>query len=136
MPGGHYYQITLTFNPINSSHWIKTQLWDFDSKDIFKHKSTYLDNKFIDVEYKARMLRRKELDPEGYHIYGLGEWGEVGGLVFPNVSIGDYRHKEFEQFTLGTDFGFNHYHATVLIGWRDGEPYVLNEVVISGKTTG
>jgi len=135
LPDGRYYQITLTFNPINSSHWIKTQLWDYESKDIFKHKSTYLDNKYIDVDYKARMLRRKELDPEGYEVYGLGNWGEVGGLVFPNVTIGDYKDKEFEQFTLGTDFGFNHSHATVLIGWHDGEPYVIKEVIVTGKTT-
>ena len=136
LPDGHFYQITLTFNPINSGHWIKTQLWDYDSPDIFKHKSTYLDNKFIDTEYKARMLRRKELDPQGYEVYGLGNWGETGGLVFPNVTVGDYRQKEFEQFTIGTDFGFNHFHATLLIGWSDGDPYVIKEVVITGKTTG
>ena len=23
LPDGHFYQITLTFNPINSGHWIK-----------------------------------------------------------------------------------------------------------------
>jgi phage terminase large subunit len=136
LPDGHYYQMALTFNPINSSHWVKTQLWDYDSPDIFKHKSTYVDNRFIDEEYKARMLRRKELDPDGYRVYGLGEWGEVGGLVFPNVTVGDYKNKEFEQFTLGTDFGFNHNHATLLIGWADNEPYVIREVVVTEKTTG
>ena len=135
LPPEHYYQITLTFNPINSSHWIKTQLWDYESADIFKHKSTYLDNKFIDEAYKQRMERRKELDPDGYRIYGLGEWGEVGGLVFPNVIVGDYKGKEFEMFSLGTDFGFNHCHATLLIGWSDGNPYVVNEVVLTEKTT-
>ena len=136
LPDGHYYQITLTFNPINSSHWIKTQLWDYDSPDIFKHKSTYLDNRFIDTEYKQRMLRRKELDPDGYRIYGLGDWGEVGGLIFPNIAVGDYRDKQFEQYSIGCDFGFNHYHATLLIGWSDGNPYILNEVAVAGKTTG
>jgi phage terminase large subunit len=135
LPDEHYYQMTLTFNPINSSHWIKGQLWDYESPDIFKHKSTYLDNRFIDDDYKKRMERRRELDPEGYKIYGLGEWGEVGGLVFPNVTIGDYKGKGFEQYTLGTDFGFNHAHATLLIGWADNEPYVIRELVITEKTT-
>ena len=59
LPAGHFYQVTLTFNPINSGHWIKTALWDYESKDVYRHKSTFLDNKFIDHEYKARMLRRK-----------------------------------------------------------------------------
>jgi phage terminase large subunit len=82
------------------------------------------------------MLRRKELDPEGFQVYGLGEWGEVGGLVFPNVRVGDYSGLEFEQYTMGTDFGFNHSHATILIGWKDGDPYIIREVVVTGKTTG
>jgi phage terminase large subunit len=136
LPGDRYYQITLSFNPVSAAHWIKSQLWDYDSPDIFKSKSTYLDNRYIDDAYKARMLRRKELDPEGYAVYGLGEWGEVGGLVFPNVTVGDYRRLEFEDYTLGTDFGFNHSHATLLVGWRDGNPYVINEVVVTEKTTG
>jgi len=135
LPDGHFYQMTLTFNPINSNHWIKSQLWDYDSADIFKHKSTYIDNRYIDADYKKRMERRRELDPDGYKIYGLGEWGEVGGLVFPNVTIGDYKDKEFDFYTLGTDFGFNHNHATLLIGWSDNEPYVVREVVITEKTT-
>jgi phage terminase large subunit len=36
---------------------------------------------------------------------------------------------------MGTDFGFNHNHATLLIGWADNEPYVIKEVVITEKTT-
>jgi len=133
---GHYYQTTLTFNPINAGHWIKSQLWDYESPDVFKHKSTYLDNKYIDVEYKARMLRRKELDPEGYQVYGLGEWGETSGLVFSNIIVGDYAGINFDQYSMGTDFGFNHNHATLLIGWRDDDPYAIKEVVLTGKTTG
>jgi len=135
LPEGHYYQITLTFNPINSGHWIKSKLWDYESKDIFKHKSTYLDNKYVDDAYKQRMERRRETDPEGFKIYGLGEWGEVGGLVFTDVAFGDYSKQDFESYSMGTDFGFNHPHATLLIGWNDGSPYILKEVVVSEKTT-
>lgn len=136
LPDGHYYQITLTFNPVSASSWIKSQLWDYQSPDIFTHKSTYLDNSFIDDAYKARMLRRREIDPEGYRVYGLGEWGEVGGLVFTAVSFGDYRGLEFDDYSMGSDFGWNHAHCTVLIGWRDGCPYVIREVYVTGKTTG
>ena len=135
LPDGHYYQITLSFNPVNAGHWIKSKLWDFESKDIFKLKTTYLDNKFVDSAYKSRMERRKETDPEGYRVYALGEWGEVGGLIFTNVGYGDYSKKEFDTYTLGTDWGFNHPHATLLIGWSDGDPYILNEIVVREKTT-
>ena len=135
LPEGHFYQITLTFNPINSGHWIKSKLWDYSSPDIFKHHSTYLQNKFVDEAYKRRMERRKDTDPEGYRIYALGEWGEVGGLIFTNVAFGDYSKTEFDQYTMGSDFGYNHNHATLLIGWKDGSPYILQEVVAQEKTT-
>jgi len=135
IPEHLYYQITLTFNPISSRHWIKSSLWDYQSDDIFTHRTTYLDNRWIDTAYKARMARRKALDPEGYRVYGLGEWGETGGLIFPNTIIGDYQNREFDFYTMGTDYGFNHNHATLLIGWKDGEPYVIKEVVVSGKVT-
>lgn len=135
LPPEHYYQITLTFNPVNSSHWIKAQLWDYERDNIFKHKSTYLDNRFIDEDFKTRLERRRDLDPEGYRIYGLGEWGEVGGIIFPNVKYGDYESYDYEQYSMGTDFGFNHATVTLLIGWRDGDPYILREVVATGKTS-
>lgn len=135
LPPDLYFQITATFNPINANHWLKRTLWDVDDKNIFKHKSTYLENRFIDDEYKARMLRRKELDPEGFRVYGMGDWGEEGGLIFENVSIGDYKSKEFEQYSIGVDWGFNHATAVLLIGWADGEPYIINEVYATGKTT-
>lgn len=135
LPAGHYYQITLTFNPINSGHWIKRELWDYNSPDIFTHKSTYLDNAFIDEAYKQRAKRSKELDPEGYQVYYCGNWGEVGGLIFTAVDIGDFSKKQFETYSIGTDWGFNHSTAVLLIGWHKQEPYVINEVVTEGKTT-
>ena len=66
-----YYQNTLTFNPVSASHWIKKDFFDRLDDNVLTHHSTYLDNMFIDPAYHARMLRRKELDPEGYEVYGL-----------------------------------------------------------------
>mgnify|MGYP003438380746 FL=1 len=37
------------------------------------------------------MLMRKEQDPEGYKIYGLGEWGELGGLILTNYVVEDLK---------------------------------------------
>lgn len=135
LPDGHYYQITLSFNPISSTHWIKSQLWDYDDGNTFCHRSTYLDNPFIDEAYRQRMSRMKVLDPEGYRVYGLGEWGSVDSNVFTNIEISDYSKKEFDQYTIGADWGFVHLSAILLIGWRDSSPYVIKEVAIAGKTT-
>ena len=80
LPEGQFYQLKLTFNPVSASHWIKRVFFDTPSDDVLTHHSTYLDNRFIDEAFHRRMERRRLLDPEGYRIYGLGEWGETADL--------------------------------------------------------
>lgn len=134
LPDNLYYQITMTFNPVSATHWIKKVYWDSTDKNIFKCHTTYLDNKFIDEQYSERMERRKETDPQGYKIYALGEWGVTDGLIFTNWTAGTYKAKDFDNLSIGTDFGFNHNHATLLLGEKDGDVYVLQEFVTNKKT--
>lgn len=134
LPPNLYYQITMTFNPVSATHWIKSAFWDSQDPNIFKCHTTYLDNKFIDKQYAERMERRKLTDPQGYKIYALGEWGVTDGLIFQNWETGTYKDKDFDNLSIGTDFGFNHAHATLLLGERDGNIYVLRECVCRGKT--
>lgn len=129
-----FYQITMTFNPISSTHWIKARYFDRKDPEILAHHSTYLGNRFIDEGYRRRMERRKVDDPEGYRIYGEGEWGEVGGLILTNIDIGDFK-ADFDVRYLGQDFGFNHANAILEIGWRDGELYILREIYVHEMDT-
>lgn len=129
-----FYQITMTFNPISSTHWIKARYFDRKDPEILAHHSTYLGNRFIDEGYRRRMERRKVEDPEGYRIYGEGEWGEVGGLILTNIDIGDF-NTDFDVRHLGQDFGFNHANAILEIGWRDGELYILREIYVHEMDT-
>lgn len=102
-----YYQMTFSFNPVSASHWIKAKFFDVKDDDFFTHHSTYLQNRFIDEAYHRRMLRRKERDPDGYVVYGLGEWGELGGLILTNIAIEDFNTSpdNFDSMYLGQDFG-------------------------------
>ena len=59
-----YYQITMTFNPVSATHWIKARYFDKADPDVLAHHSTYKTNRFIDPAYYRRMERRKEEDPE------------------------------------------------------------------------
>lgn len=136
LPPNLYYQITMTFNPVSATHWIKSVFWDSQDANVFRCHTTYLDNRFIDKEYAARMERRKLTDPQGYRIYALGEWGITEGLIFQNWQAGTYDPNTFESLTLGTDFGFNHAHATLLLGFIDGDVYILRECVCRGMTKG
>lgn len=133
-----FYQMTFTFNPVSATHWIKGKFFDSSHPDIFTHHSTYLDNRFIDAAYHRRMLLRKERDPEGYRVYGLGEWGETGGLILHNYKSHevDRNFCRFDRQLYAQDFGYNHADCILEIGFKDGEMFVCREIYEFEKDTG
>ena len=138
LPEGQFYQIRMTFNPVSASHWIKRDFFDHYDNDVFTHHSTYRDNRFIDQAYYRRMERRKEVDPQGYQIYGLGEWGETKGLILSNWEIleefdTDFSH--YDDIAIGQDFGFNHADAIYPFGYKDGNIYVFPGIYEYEKDT-
>lgn len=137
LPEGQFYQIRMTFNPVNKNHWIKKVFFDIPDSNVLTHHSTYLGNRFIDDAYRQRMERRKIVDPEGYRIYGLGEWGEIGGLILHNWEVKDISQNpaDYDDFAIGQDFGFNHANAILLLGWKDGNIYILRELYGFEKDT-
>jgi phage terminase large subunit len=137
LPPEQFYQIRLTFNPVNKNHWIKKVFFDIPDANVLTHHSTYLTNKFIDDAYRARMERRKVVDPEGYRIYGLGEWGEIGGLILHNWEVKEISQNpaDYDDFAIGQDFGFNHANAILPVGWKDGDLYITKEIYEFEKDT-
>lgn len=132
-----YYQITMTFNPVSATHWIKARYFDKADPDVLTHHSTYRTNRFIDTAYSRRMERRKQVDPEGYIIYGLGEWGEIGGLILHNWEVKEVSRNlnDYDDIAIGQDFGFNHANAILLLGWKDGNVSILDEIYLHEKDT-
>lgn len=137
LPDGQFYQIRLTFNPVNKNHWIKKVFFDIPDDNVLTHHSTYLMNRFIDDAYRARMERRKIVDPEGYQIYGLGEWGEIGGLILHNWEIKEISQNlnDYDDIAIGQDFGFNHANAILLLGIKDDNIYIIDEIYEHEKDT-
>jgi phage terminase large subunit len=137
LPPGQFYQIRMTFNPVNKNHWIKKQFFDYTDSDTLTHHSTYLDNRFTDEAYKRRMERRKIVDPEGYRIYGLGEWGEIGGLILSNYIIEEFDTSpgRFDYMVNAQDFGYNHANCIGEVGFKDGELYLCKELYEFEKDT-
>ena len=137
LPDGQFYQIRMTFNPVNKNHWIKKVFFDIPDPNVLTHHSTYLMNRFIDEAYRQRMERRKLVDPEGYQIYGLGEWGEIGGLILHNWKIEEVSQNlnDYDDVAIGQDFGFNHANAILLLGMRDDNVYILDEIYLFEKDT-
>ncbi len=133
-----YYQMTFTFNPVSATHWIKGKYFDYKDSEIFTHHSTYKDNRFIDDGYYDRMERRRVQDPEGYRVYGLGEWGELGGLILNNIEMIDFEGIEFRNFDnrgYGADWGYNHATAILPIAEKDNCLYIFDELYEYEKDT-
>lgn len=106
--GRENLQITLTFNPIDEGHWIKSHF--FDTPDIRERttiiKTTYQDNKFIDEAYKAELESYLSIDANYHKIYALGEWGGISeGRIFPTwEECGEF--PEYGGSWYALDFGF------------------------------
>ena len=137
LPPGQFYQIRMTFNPVNKNHWIKKVFFDIPDPNVLTHHSTYQMNRFIDEAYRARMERRRLVDPEGYRIYGLGEWGEIGGLILHNWEIKEVslNLNDYDDIAIGQDFGFNHANAILLLGIKDDDISILSEIYVFEKDT-
>ena len=136
LPEGLFYQANLTFNPVSATSWLKKRFFDFKDEEAEISESTYLDNRFIDPDYHKRMQKRKTLDPEGYKVYALGEWGSLGGIIFKNFVVEEFDKNQFYTRYYGMDFGFNHPTALLDICFKDGDIYVCRELYEREKDMG
>lgn len=112
-------QVTLSFNPISSEHWIYDSFIvkkEFDADIV---KTTYHDNKFLPEAYKAQLEALKQTDENYYKVYCLGEWGgKIKGVIYQNWKLCDHV-PQFADYIYGLDFGFNDPTALVKVGIVD-----------------
>ena len=127
-------QITVSFNPISALSWLKRDLFDRHDDDILIVKTTYIDNKFLDPDDIATIEKLRENDPVYWNIYGLGNWGVLGNLVYTNYEIRDFDRdlRLFNRIYSGLDWGFTDPTAAVKLGFKDGTIYVLDEFYRTG----
>ena len=135
------YQLSMTFNPISALHWIKPMFFDDGRRsgkkgDTTILKSTYLNNRFIDADYKKQIEALKEQDPIYYQIYGLGNWGVLGNMIYNNYQVRDFNQDAFsaKQIHQGLDWGFNDPSVAVRVGFKDQKIYIIDGIKIRGLT--
>lgn len=68
----------------------------------------------------------------------MGEWGEIGGLILHNWQIDNISQNinDYDDVAIGQDFGYNHANALLLLGWKDDNIYILDEIYEHEKDTG
>jgi len=134
------FQITLLLNPIDDRHWIKREFFDLKSYQkrlsVYNLHSTYLDNEFIDKDYRAVLEGYKDIDYEFYKVYCLGEWGSFGNVIFNNWEVRKcpYKEEDFDGLYNGMDFGSVHPSVIIKSGMKDGVLYSYAELCVVDKT--
>lgn len=131
---GTYYQVTMSFNPVDiNMKWLK-EMDEMPNPDVTALKTTYRDNRFIDAKYKEILERLKGQDEALWKIYGLGEWAELQSLIYSQYDvIGEC--PEFDEVIYGIDFGFNNPSVVLEIGIKDNEYWIRELLYESYLTT-
>lgn len=128
-------QIVLTFNPILETHWIKKKFFDVEDDNIEIVKTTYLDNRFLAKEDIQTIESWKTKDPRHYKVYGLGEWGTLGELIFHNWKVEDLTmiKDKLDHYSVGLDFGFSNDPSVLLLtAFHNNKIYILKEFYQKG----
>lgn len=99
VPAPLFKQLTLTFNPWSSTHWIKKRFFDAEANENILAKTTnYLCNEWLDESDKQIFEDMKARNPKRYKVAGLGDWGIDGGQVFEEF-VDDPSHYDDRQYT-------------------------------------
>lgn len=113
VPPPLFKQTTLTFNPWNENHWLKSRFFDTPQDDVFTMTTTYHCNEFLDETDRRIYERMKSEQPRKYAVAGLGEWGVSEGLVFERWQVEAFDVKKLTghdqyRFAFGLDYGYSH----------------------------
>lgn len=130
----NYKQVILSFNPISSTHWLKTRFFDKKDDDATVLHTTYKDNRFLDDKYIQTLEKLKHTNYTYYQVYALGKWGVLKGIIYTNYTIINEMPKDTPIHRYGIDFGFNHPTACAEIK-IDGENLYLDEILYESMLT-
>lgn len=92
--------------------------------DYCLHLSSYEDNRFVNLEYRAELEDLKDKDYNYWQVYAKGKWGTISGLVFNPTWRKKPIPQSFDEVIYGMDFGFVHPNVLVMVAIKDGEYYV------------
>ena len=111
----------LALNPSDEFSWVHQKISNWTDAQIIH--STYLDNPFLSPAYRKQLEDLKDIDPELYQIYALGEYATLSNIIYKNHVIDRTFPKRFHDEFYGLDFGYNYPAAMVHVGNADGELY-------------
>ena len=111
VPPPLFKQTTLTFNPWNANHWLKSRFFDQPQPDVLAMTTDYRCNEFLDEADRRLYARMREENPRKYAVAGLGEWGHSEGLVFENWLVEAFSLQELRREGIRHIFGLDYGYA-------------------------
>lgn len=110
--------IILDYNPADEFHWIYDEI--LPKKECKFIQSTYLDNPFLSLEQRKEIESLRDIDPDFWKVYGLGERGSAQNTIFHKFELYDTCPYDYH---FGLDFGFNHPTALTKVHHGDQDLY-------------
>lgn len=128
--------VFLDFNPVGE-FWLHSDLLHrLKEKDYKLIKSTYRDNEYLTDRQVESIESRKDRDPNWWRVYGLGEVGQVEGLVFPTIELVD-EVPDRGRTVIGMDFGFSNDPTAIVQLTVHGSSLYIDELCYqTGMTNG
>ena len=126
-------RIILDFNPSDEYHWIYDKL--ITRADCAFHKTTYLDNPFIEQTIIDEIERLKDTDEQYWQIYGLGERASSRSTIFNYTEVNQIP-VEANLVAYGMDFGYTNDPTTLVSVYTlDYNLYVKEHLYRTQMTT-
>lgn len=121
---GLFKQWTITFNPWNEKHWLKSQFFDKESPDILAMTTNFRCNEWLDEADLRVFEEMRKNNPRRFKVAGEGDWGIVDGLVYENweekaFSLDEIRAIPGIKSAFGLDFGYTADPSALFCGLVD-----------------
>ena len=124
-------KIYLDYNPSDPYSWIYDKVLVRD--DCTFIKSTYKANPFLDKDTVAEIERLKDLDPDYWQVYGLGEIGSVQTMIFRKFDLVDEVQGNLVGY--GLDFGFTNSPSALVAVYQADDNLYIKEMLYEKRLT-
>ena len=130
-------KIFLDFNPDDETIWINTELEQkrkLDKGDVEVIVSNYKDNTFLSQNLVDEIEYLQETDEEFWKIYGLGEYGNITGLIY-DTDVTETVPENAKLVGYGLDFGFSLDPTCLVCVFQHHTDLYVKEVVYETSLT-
>ncbi len=130
-------KIFLDFNPDDEQIWINQELEikrSNEVNDVEVIVSNYKNNSFLPKSLIKEIEYLQQTDKEFWKIYGLGEYGNISGLVYENVKYVDSM-PDCRLVAYGLDFGYSIDPSACVAVYRKDDELYLKEIIYERELT-